>query len=54
MEIHDVKPNYEDKKKINIAIGKVLWGKEGKKYSLIRLLIALIKKKREGKNKNGE
>jgi hypothetical protein len=53
MERYNVKPNYGNKNAINIAIGKVLWGKEGKKYSLYRLLIALIKKKREeSKNKD--
>ena len=49
MERYNVNPKYGDKKKINKAIGKVLWGKEGKEYSLIRLMIALIKKKRGGK-----
>jgi hypothetical protein len=49
MERFKVEPNYGNKKEINIAIGKVLWGKEGKKYSLIRLFIALNKKKKRDK-----
>ncbi len=46
MEMDDVKPIYGNKDDINEAIGKILWGKNGKKYSLIRLFLALQKKKR--------
>ncbi|MFX0049062.1 MAG: hypothetical protein ACFE8G_12970 [Candidatus Hermodarchaeota archaeon] len=49
---YEVKPNYANENEINKAIGKILWGKEGKKYSLMRLFLALIKKRKGGKNKN--
>lgn len=53
MEKYDIKPNYGDKDEIYSAIGKILWGNKGKKYSLLRLFLALLKKKRdESKNES--
>ena len=51
MEKFTVEPKYRKKEEINKAIGKVLWGKNGKEYSLIRLMVALLKKKRKGGKK---
>ena len=45
------KPNYADKEDINKAIGKILWGKNGKTFSMRRLIFAFIKKSFGGKKK---
>lgn len=46
------KPNYTDNEDINKAIGKILWGKNGKPFSMRRLIFAFIKKKIFGGKKN--
>jgi len=51
MEEFSKKPNYADIEDINEAIGKVLWGKDGKPFSMRRLIFAYMKKKKGGKNK---
>jgi len=51
MEEYLRKPNYADEKDINRAIGKILWGKNGKPFSMRRLIIAFIKKSIGGKKK---
>jgi hypothetical protein len=45
------KPNYANEDEINEAIGRVLWGKNGKKFSMRRLIFAFMKKKLRGKKK---
>ena len=45
------KPKYADEKDINKAIGRVLWGKNGKKFSMPRLILAFIKKGKGSKKK---
>lgn len=54
MEKLTVNPEYGKKDEINKAIGKILWGKNGKKYSLFRLMIALLKKKKKQEAKKNE
>ena len=49
MEEFKKKPNYADKDEIYEAIGKVLWGKNGKKFSMRRLILAFMKKRIRGK-----
>jgi len=51
MEEFSKKPNYADEDEMYEAIGKVLWGKNGKKFSMKRLIFAFMKKKIGGKNK---
>lgn len=51
MEEFSKKPNYADKDEVYEAIGKVLWGKNGKKFSMKRLIFAYMKKKKGGKEK---
>jgi hypothetical protein len=51
MEEFSKKPNYADEDEMYEAIGKVLWGKNGKKFSMKRLIFAFMKKKMGGKNK---
>ena len=51
MEEFSKKPNYADKDEIYDAIGKILWGKNGKKFSMKRLIFAYMKKKKGGKEK---
>ena len=51
MEEFSKKPNYTDEDEMYKAIGKVLWGKNGKKFSMRRLIFAFMKKKMGGKNK---
>jgi len=45
------KPKYADEDEMYEAIGKVLWGKNGKKFSMRRLIFAFMKKKIGGKDK---
>ncbi len=45
------KPKYADKNEINKAIGRVLWGKNGKKFSMSRLIFAFLKKGKGSKKK---
>ena len=45
------KPNYANEEDINRAIGKILWGKNGKPFSMRRLIFAFIKKSFGGKKK---
>lgn len=52
MEEFSKKPNYADKDEVYEAIGKILWGKNGKKFSMKRLIFAYMKKKKGGKEKN--
>ena len=49
MEEFKRKPDYADKDEMYEAIGKVLWGKNGKKFSMRRLIFAFMKKKLGGK-----
>ncbi len=42
-----IEPTPMDKDKMMELIGKLLWGKNGKSFSLIRLIIALKKKEKE-------
>jgi len=49
MEEFSKKPNYATQEEINEAIGKVLWGKGGKPFSMKRLIFAFLKKKKGGK-----
>ena len=51
MEEFLTKPNYADKEDIDKAIGKVLWGKNGKPFSMRRLIFAFMKKSFGGKKK---
>ncbi len=51
MEEFSKKPNYVDEDEMNEAIGHVLWGKNGKKFSMRRLIFAYMKKKVGGKKK---
>ncbi len=51
MEEFSKKPNYIDKDEINMAIGHILWGKNGPKFSMPRLILAFMKKKLRGKKK---
>lgn len=51
MEEFSKKPNYADKDEMYMAIGKVLWGKNGKKFSMRHLIFAFIKKKMGGKKR---
>ena len=51
MEEFSNKPNFVDEDKMYEAIGKVLWGKNGKKFSMRRLIFAFMKKKMGGKGK---
>jgi hypothetical protein len=45
------KPKYVDEKEMNLAIGRVLWGKNGKEFSMRRLIMAFMKKRIRGKKK---
>ena len=45
MEEFVKKPKYADQEEIYDAIGKVLWGKDGKKFSMRRLIFGFMKKK---------
>lgn len=45
LEEFSKKPKYADKDEIYKAIGRVLWGKNGKKFSMRRLIFAFMKKK---------
>lgn len=49
MEEFSKKPHYADRDEMYEAIGRVLWGKNGKKFSMRRLIFAFIKKKIRGK-----
>jgi hypothetical protein len=49
MEEFSKKPNYASKEEINEAIGKILWGKDGKPFTMKRVIFAFLKKKRGGK-----
>jgi len=49
MEEFMKKPKYADQDEIFEAIGKVLWGKNGKKFSMGRLIRAFLKKRLGGK-----
>ena len=51
MEEFSNKPNYVDEDEMNEAIGRVLWGKNGKKFSMRRIIFAFMKKKLGGKKK---
>jgi len=51
LEEFSKKPKYIDEDEMNEAIGRVLWGKNGKKYSLRRLIFAFMKKRLRGKKK---
>ncbi|MBY8985457.1 MAG: hypothetical protein KGD65_10335 [Candidatus Lokiarchaeota archaeon] len=51
MEEFSNKPKYVDEDEMNEAIGRVLWGKNGKKFSMRRLIFAFMKKKLGGKKK---
>jgi len=51
MEEFAKKPKYVDEDEMNIAIGKILWGKDGKKFSMRKLIFAFMKKKIGGKKK---
>ncbi len=51
MEEFSKKPKYVDEDEMNEAIGRVLWGKNGKKFSMRRLIFAFMKKKIGGKKK---
>jgi len=51
LEEFSKKPNYVDDDEMNEAIGRVLWGKNGKKFSMRRLIFAYMKKKVGGKKK---
>ena len=51
MEEFAKKPKYVDDDEMNIAIGKILWGKDGKKFSMRKLIFAFMKKKIGGKKK---
>ena len=51
MEEFSKKPKYADGDEMNIAIGKILWGKDGKKFSMRKLIFAFMKKKIGGKKK---
>jgi len=39
------KPKYPDPDEINAGIGKVLWGKNGKPFSMGRLIKSFMKKR---------
>ncbi|MFX1596402.1 MAG: hypothetical protein ACFFBK_10120 [Promethearchaeota archaeon] len=52
MEEFSKKPKYADKDEIYEAIGRVLWGKNGKKFSMRRLIFAYMKKRIGGKKKS--
>jgi hypothetical protein len=45
------KPNYVNEDEMNKAIGRVLWGKNGKEFSMRRLIFTFIKKRIRGKKK---
>ncbi len=51
MEEFSKKPKYIDEDEMNEAIGRMIWGKNGKKYSLRRLIFAFMKKRLRGKKK---
>jgi hypothetical protein len=45
MEEFNNKPEYPDPDELNAGIGKVLWGKDGKSFSMGRLIRSFIKKR---------
>ncbi len=51
MEEFSRKPKYVNKDEMHEAIGRILWGKNGKKYSMRRLIFAFMKKKIKGGKK---
>ncbi|MFX1575131.1 MAG: hypothetical protein ACFFB0_20530 [Promethearchaeota archaeon] len=51
MEEFEKKPKYAPQEEIYKAIGKVLWGKDGKVFSMRRLILAYMKKKFRGRKK---
>ncbi len=48
MEEFEKKPDYVNKEQMYEAIGKVLWGKNGKPFSMRRLIFGFMKKKITG------
>lgn len=51
MEEFSKKPEYANQDEIAKAIGKILWGKNGKKFTMRRLIFGFIKKKITGGKK---
>jgi hypothetical protein len=45
VEEFNKKPDYPDPEKMNVGIGKVLWGKDGKPFSMGRLIKSFTKKR---------
>jgi len=43
------KPKKLNENEINEALGKLIWGKKGGKFSMGRLILSLIKKRLRGK-----
>ncbi|MFX0020640.1 MAG: hypothetical protein ACFFAK_15865 [Promethearchaeota archaeon] len=43
------KPDYSSQEEIHKAIGRILWGKKGKPFTMRRLIFGFIKKKLGGK-----
>ena len=49
MEEFAKKPKYSTPEEINKAIGRILWGKKNKVFSMRRLITGFMKKKLGGK-----
>lgn len=44
-----VEPNYMSEEEMGDGLGRLLWGKNGGKFSLRRLIFAMMKKRLRGK-----
>ncbi len=45
MEEFENKPDYAKPEEIHGAIGKILWGKKGKKFTMGKLIMGFLKKR---------